>query len=241
MRQVSIRLEQEAAIHLVLIHQAEAQAILRATIHQVKELGQQWVVAQVQGRLAAVAAEGADKIFLKQGLASESNRFQPLFWFELMKKTKLIMIWFLPLIVIGGLFYPILGYLLVAMMAFFLPLSFFKNRHWCWHLCPRGAFLDVVLSKVSPNRPVPRIFVTHWFRWLIFVLLMGLLIYRLLANGGSLLAIGAIFVGICILTTVLAIILGLITRHRGWCIICPMGTIQEYIGKMSPLTKRNKK
>jgi hypothetical protein len=38
MRQVSIRLEQEAAIHLVLIHQAEAQAILRATIHQVKVL-----------------------------------------------------------------------------------------------------------------------------------------------------------------------------------------------------------
>jgi hypothetical protein len=42
------------------------------------------------------------------------------------KKNQLIMIWLLPLIVIGGLFYPTLCYLLVAMMAFFLPFSFLE-------------------------------------------------------------------------------------------------------------------
>ncbi|MCM8783705.1 MAG: 4Fe-4S binding protein [Candidatus Omnitrophica bacterium] len=68
-----------------------------------------------------------------------------------MKKivSQSIMIWILPLILIGGLLIPILGYLVLAMMAFFFTLSYFKGRFWCRFLCPRGAFLDLVLSRVS--------------------------------------------------------------------------------------------
>ena len=142
------------------------------------------------------------------------------------------MIWFLPLIVIGGLFYPLLGYLVVAMMAFLLTLSFFKGRYWCWNLCPRGAFLDIGLSKISLKRSFPKIFVRQWFRWLIFVLFLSLLIYRILATGGNLIAIGAVFVLMCITTSVISIILGPATKHRAWCAICPMGTLQDKIGKI---------
>lgn len=145
-----------------------------------------------------------------------------------MKKTQVIMIWFLPLIVFGGLFYPLLGYLVVAMMAILLVLAFSKGRYWCWNLCPRGAFLDIVLSKVSMNKPLPRSFVKQWFRWLVFVLFMGFLIFRIVRTGGNLIAIGSVFVAMCILTTIISIILGMITKHRGWCMICPMGTLQEY-------------
>ena len=73
-----------------------------------------------------------------------------------MKKTQVIMVWFLPLIVIGGLFIPWLGYLVVAMMAFFLALSFFAGRYWCRNICPRGAFLDIVIAKASRNRSFPK-------------------------------------------------------------------------------------
>lgn len=149
-----------------------------------------------------------------------------------MKKTQLIMIWFLPLIVIGGLFYPVLGYLMVAMMAFFLILSFFKARYWCWNLCPRGAFLDMVMSKLSRNKPFPKIFVNQWFRLAVFILLMGVLILRLMRSGGNLLLIGSIFVGICLVTTIIAIILAVFTRHRSWCAVCPMGFLQEKIGRL---------
>ena len=149
-----------------------------------------------------------------------------------MKKTQLISIWFLPIIVIGGLFYPMLGYLVVAMMAFFLTLSFFKVRYWCWNLCPRGAFLDIILSKVSRKRPASKIFARQGFRWLVFVLLMSFVIYRIIMTGGNIVAIGGVFVGMCILTTVLAIILGIIAKHRTWCTICPMGTLQEGISKI---------
>jgi ferredoxin-type protein NapH len=150
-----------------------------------------------------------------------------------LKKTQKVMVWFLPLIVIGGLFYPLLGYLVVAMMAIFLTLSFFKGRYWCWNLCPRGAFLDGVLSKVSANKSLPRVFVRPWFRWFVFVLLISFLAIRIGGTGGNLIAVGAVFVGMCVLTTVISVILGVITKHRGWCVICPMGTLQDKISKIS--------
>jgi len=119
------------------------------------------------------------------------------------------------------------------MMAFFLMLAIFKGRYWCWNLCPRGAFLDGVLSKVSLNKPIPHNFSKQWFRWLVFFLFAFYLSYRIIRTGGNLLAIGAVFVGMCLLTTLIAIILGVMIRHRGWCAICPMGTLQDKISKLS--------
>lgn len=149
------------------------------------------------------------------------------------KKTQLISIWFLPLIVIGGLFFPVLGYLVLAMMVFFLTLSFFKARYWCWNLCPRGAFLDIVMSKLSRNKPIPRIFTKSWFRWSVFVLFISFFTFRLINAGFKPLAVGVLFVSTCIITTIISILLAVTTKHRGWCMVCPMGTLQEHIGKVS--------
>jgi len=147
------------------------------------------------------------------------------------------MIWFLPIIVIGGLFNPLLGYLVLGMMIFFLILSFFKGRYWCWNLCPRGAFLDIVLSKFSQNAPIPKIFTKKPFRWFVFILFISFLIFRIVESGGSLVVIGGIFVLMCVVTTILSIFLGVATKHRSWCMICPMGTLQDSIGKI----KKSKK
>ena len=124
------------------------------------------------------------------------------------------MIWLLPLIVIGGLLNPILGYLVLTMMVFLLILSFFKGRYWCWHLCPRGAFLDIVLSKVSFNRPLPKLFTKQWFRWLISILFISFLIFRIIRTGGNYIAIGLVFVVMCAITTVISIVIGVITPIR---------------------------
>ena len=155
-----------------------------------------------------------------------------------MKNSQLMMIWFLPIIIIGGLFYPLLGYLMVAMMAFFLVLSFFKARYWCWNLCPRGSFLDIVMSRLSLNKPLPRFCARNWFRWIVFVLLMSFLVLRIIRSGGNLLIIGSIFVGICLITTIISIILAIFTKHRGWCAVCPMGFLQEKIGKLKLKSRR---
>jgi ferredoxin-type protein NapH len=148
-----------------------------------------------------------------------------------MKKTQLVTIWFLPLVVIGGMFNPWLGYLVVAMMAFFLVLSFFKGRYWCRNLCPRGAFLDIVMSKLSMNKPLPRVFVKQGFRLTMLIMFMGFVTFRIIRTGGNWLMIGAVFVSMCVTTTIISIILAIFTKHRGWCAICPMGFLQEKIGK----------
>ncbi len=142
------------------------------------------------------------------------------------------MIWFLPLIVIGGLFFPVLGYLVIAMMAFFLTSAFLNGRYWCWNLCPRGAFLDIVMPKMTLRRTAPLIFSRMWFRWLIFALLMGFVVFRVIRTGGNIIAIGAVFVSMCLITTVISIVLGGMIRPRSWCAICPMGTLQEHIHKL---------
>ncbi|MFH1846871.1 MAG: 4Fe-4S binding protein [Candidatus Omnitrophota bacterium] len=142
-------------------------------------------------------------------------------------KMKYITIWILPLIIIGGFFYPLLGYLVLGMMAFLLTLSFFRGRHWCANICPRGAFLDIAISKISPNENVPKIFHKKWFKWMILILFMSFLVFRLFSAAGNFLAIGAVFISICLISTVIAVILGVVTKHRAWCVICPMGTLQD--------------
>ncbi|MDP8234086.1 MAG: 4Fe-4S binding protein [Candidatus Saelkia tenebricola] len=149
-----------------------------------------------------------------------------------MKKSQKIMIWFLLIIVIGGLFYPLLGYLVVGMMAFFLTLSYFKGRYWCWNYCPRGALLDGLISKVSFKKPLPKIFTKMWFRWLVFVVFISVFLLRIIHIGGDLFAIGAMFVSMCLITTIVAIVLGVSTKQRAWCAICPMGTLQDKMGKI---------
>lgn len=151
------------------------------------------------------------------------------------------MIWLLPIIVIGGLFNPYLGYLVIGMMIFLLSLSFFKRRYWCWNLCPRGAFLDMVVSKASSNKKIPGLFTKMWFRFVVFISFMSFLTYRIMQTGGSLVKIGAVFVLMCLVTTIISIILGTLYKHRGWCMICPMGFLQERIYNLPKKKKIEKK
>jgi ferredoxin-type protein NapH len=149
-----------------------------------------------------------------------------------MQKAQIIMVWFLPLVVIGGFFYPMLGYLVLGTILFMLILSIFKARFWCWNFCPRGSYLDLGLSKISRNKAIPRVFTKQWFRWTVFVLIMSSFMLQIIRTGGSIRAIGLVFVIMCAVSTVIATILGITTKHRAWCMICPMGLLQEKIGKI---------
>ena len=88
------------------------------------------------------------------------------------------------------------------------------------------------MSRLSLNKPFPIFFAKNWFRLAVFILLMGFMLLRIIRSGGNLVIIGAIFVGICLITTIISIILAVFTRHRGWCAICPMGFLQEKIGRI---------
>ena len=142
------------------------------------------------------------------------------------------MVWLLPIIIIGGLFFPLLGYVVFLMMIFFLILSYFRGRFWCAHLCPRGSFLDLILSKVSRETRIPKIFLNPIFKWVVFGIVIALFVFQLSITEKTVAAVGFVFVRMCLVTTLIAIVVGIPTKARAWCTICPMGTLQAKIGTL---------
>jgi polyferredoxin len=67
-------------------------------------------------------------------------------------------------------------------------------------------------------------------RLALFVGLMGFLIGRLLQAPGDWRHWGYVFWEMCLVTTAVALIGGLLFRPRAWCVICPMGTMQNLLG-----------
>lgn len=144
------------------------------------------------------------------------------------KISQLIMLWFLPLIIIGGLFFPLLGYIVFFMMLSFLILSYFRGRFWCSHLCPRGSFLDLVLSKFSLKNKLPNFLTSKKFRWGFFWFFMVFFIFQLIIVPKTIPAIGFVFVRMCLITTIIAVVLGIPLKERAWCAFCPMGTLSYF-------------
>lgn len=89
-----------------------------------------------------------------------------------------------------------------------------------------GAFHERFLSFVSLKKPILPVFKSSWFRWLLFFLMMSLMFSRLYMAWGDPKAIGGVFQMMWILSTGIAIGLGLYFKPRTWCTVCPMGSFQ---------------
>jgi len=131
---------------------------------------------------------------------------------------------------IGGIFYPKLGYILLLVFATLLIIAPFRGRWFCGNLCPRGSFVDFWLAPLSRKLKIPSFLRSMWIRIPIFIALMGFMIYRLLGTQGVVDRIGMVFVTLCIITTSIAILFGVIIAPRTWCTFCPMGTLQRIMG-----------
>ncbi len=134
-----------------------------------------------------------------------------------------------PLVVIGGYFWPYLGYIVLAMLVFMLILAPFRGRFYCGWFCAMGAFFERILSVVSRKKKMLPLFKEGWFKWSIFVLMMGLLTSRLVLANGDPRKIGAAFVMMWTISTGMAIGLGLVWKPRSWCSVCPMALFQGLI------------
>jgi ferredoxin-type protein NapH len=140
------------------------------------------------------------------------------------------------LVSILGIWYPILGYFVLGVFATLLIISPFKGRWFCGNLCPRGSFNDFWLTKISRKKKIPKLFRNLWLRWFVVILLMGFMVFRIIQTQGFFLKIGMVFVTMCIITTAIAIFVGVFINPRTWCTFCPMGTIQRQLGgKQYPL------
>ena len=90
--------------------------------------------------------------------------------------------------------------------------------------------MDLILRKFSLRKKIPKILLSARFKWLFLVVFMAFFVSQLIISPKNPVAIGFVFVRMCIITTIIAIILGIPLRERAWCAICPMGTLQSKIG-----------
>jgi ferredoxin-type protein NapH len=131
---------------------------------------------------------------------------------------------------LGGIFYPKLGYFLLLVFASLMIIAPFRGRWFCGNLCPRGSFVDFWLGPISRKVGIPSILRSMWIRAPIFIGLMGFMIFRIIGTNGIVDRVGMVFVTICILTTSVAILFGVVIAPRAWCSFCPMGTLQRALG-----------
>jgi ferredoxin-type protein NapH len=147
------------------------------------------------------------------------------------KPSQLLMSLLLPLVVVGGYFCPRIGFVVLGLITIFMILASQRGRFYCGWLCPMGAFHERFLSLVSLQRPILPVFKSSWFRWLLFGLMMGLMSFRLFTAWGDPKAVGGVFRTMWILSTGIAIGLGLYFKPRVWCTVCPMGSMQGISSK----------
>ena len=153
------------------------------------------------------------------------------------KLSQLSLIVFLPMVIIGGYFYPYLGFIVVGLIFAFLVLAAFRGRFYCGWFCPMGSFHERILAFFSFKKEIPQLFRKSWFRWLVFAAMMALLTSRLIRAGTDPEKIADAFRFMWIVSTGIAILIGVVLKPRIWCRICPMASMQGLISKNTYLLK----
>jgi ferredoxin-type protein NapH len=134
------------------------------------------------------------------------------------------------LVIAFGWKYPLLGFTVLVVTVLGISLSIFNGRHFCGDFCPRGAFFDRILSKISVNKPIPRLFSKMWIRAVLMAIIFSVIMYRFFSGPMTLNQWGMVFWKMCVITTAVGVVLGIAIRPRTWCASCPLGTMQKLIG-----------
>lgn len=136
---------------------------------------------------------------------------------------------FLVFLAVGWIFPPI-GYFIPVCMLMGLGIAVWRGRNWCDWLCPRGSFNDAWLARISPRRQMPTWLRATPTRLAVLAVLLTVLTVQLIRLWPDWWAIGGFFVLLLTITTAVDIVLGLFYQQRGWCQICPIGTMANWIG-----------
>ncbi|MDF2501151.1 MAG: quinol dehydrogenase rane component [Anaerosporomusa subterranea] len=128
-----------------------------------------------------------------------------------------------------GIVYPVIGLAAILCMLAPVIMAPFKGRYWCGNFCPRGSFYDHVIAKISPKKPIPAVFRSTGFRVLMVLFIMGVFGVQMYSAWGDWSAMGAVFVRIILITTIVGIVLGVMFHQRTWCSFCPMGTMASWV------------
>ena len=138
---------------------------------------------------------------------------------------------FFTFLMVVGLIKPIIGLTVMVMMVSFLVLSVFKGRLWCGYLCPRGSFLEQWFTILSRHKAIPEFLKKRSVKQAGLAVMMSVFILQLILAWGNLHQTGAVFIRMCLVTSIIAFILGYLYKPRTWCAFCPMGYLQGILDR----------
>lgn len=134
-------------------------------------------------------------------------------------------------ILIGGWFYPLLGYFMPFCMLLGIGIGFFRGRKWCDWYCPRGSFYDALIKPISPKKQIPKLFKGLPLRISLLIILMSVMAIRLIISWPDPYKIGKSFILLLTVTTAFSIILAFFFHPRTWCYLCPVGLLANLAGR----------
>jgi NAD(P)H-flavin reductase/NAD-dependent dihydropyrimidine dehydrogenase PreA subunit len=150
-------------------------------------------------------------------------------------------------VAIGGLWFPMLGLMVIPVMLGLTSVSLFKGRYWCGNICPHGSMFDSLLYPITANRKIPKFFKSKILGIGFFIFFFYRFIGKLIlvsTKWGTMVfweKLGFIFVASYLMVTILGGVVSLLFSSRTWCNFCPMGTIQKIsykLGKSLGLAKK---
>lgn len=153
---------------------------------------------------------------------------------------------FIPLVALGGLWYPKLGLLMLPIMLAMMVMGLLKGKYWCGNFCPHGSLYDYMIAPVSAGKKVPGFFKSRSLTVLMFgffMFMLGSRLFKVFAIFGSapfLDKLGYVFVLNYLGVTIVGSILALSVNPRTWCFFCPMGTFQVLMYKAGKLLGLNR-
>lgn len=138
---------------------------------------------------------------------------------------------FFVIILLGGWYYPVIGYFMPLCMFLAMGIGLFRGRKWCDWFCPRGSFFEVLIKHISPKNKIPRFLKGLPLRIGFLSFLMLLMITQIIKLWPDLKKIGMFFAVQLSITTLLGVVLALIFHQRSWCCFCPIGSMANWAGR----------
>ena len=134
-----------------------------------------------------------------------------------------------------GIFFPIIGVVALICMLAPVGLALWRGRFWCGNFCPRGSFYDHVGKYFSPHKPLPSFLRNKNFRLAVIAIMMVVFSWQTYLAWPYPEAIGAVFIKMILVTTIIGLILGAAYHERAWCSFCPMGTLSKLNTPKAPI------
>lgn len=124
------------------------------------------------------------------------------------------------------------------MLAGAIGIGLVNGRYWCNWLCPRGSFFDAFLRRISRGKAAPAFFQHPFFR-LGWVVWFTVVVVRGVISADGLAGMSAPFARLMVMSTGIAVAIGVVFHERAWCMFCPMGTMGNVANRLAKLLGRD--